>query len=154
MVWLNLRHRWTSKSCLPSLPWHKVRKPPQRVVHWRLSPPDGSHLGCGIRQRLPCFLPSPVTLCLHLHYSADPPHLKKNPFEPLRRRECMQRSLWRQPRNRPIPLTCSVVKQVMAIFRKFYSLWKVKIWVKKGQKGAMRFKQVQRFIWAKEIFWG
>ena len=29
----------------------------------------------------------PVTLCLHLHYSVDPPHPKKKPFEPLRRRE-------------------------------------------------------------------
>ena len=52
----------------------------------KLSPPDGGHLGCGIWQRLPRFPPSPVTLCLHLHYSVDPPE-KKKPFEPLRRRE-------------------------------------------------------------------
>ena len=77
---LNLRHRWTSKSCPPSLPWHKVCKPPQGVVERKLSPPDGGHLGCGIWQRLPRFPPSPVTLCLHLHYSADPPHPKKNPL--------------------------------------------------------------------------
>ena len=75
------------KSCPPSLPWHKLRKPPQRVVHWKLSPPDGGHLGCGIWQRLPRFPPSPVTLCLHLQYSADPPHPIKKPFERLRRRE-------------------------------------------------------------------
>ena len=30
--------------------------------------------------RLPHFPPSPATLCLHLHYSADPPHPKKNPL--------------------------------------------------------------------------
>ena len=47
---------------------------------------------------------------------------------------CMQISLWCQPRNRSIPLTCSVVQQMMARFRNFYSLWKVKIWVKKGHK--------------------
>ena len=72
-----IRHRWTSKSCPPSLPWHTVRKPPQRVVHWKLSPSDGGHLGCGIWQNLLHFPPSPVTLCLHLHNSADPPHPKK-----------------------------------------------------------------------------
>ena len=41
-------------------------------------PPDGSHLGRGIWQRLPRFPPSPVNLYLHLHYSADPP--EKNPL--------------------------------------------------------------------------
>ena len=39
-------------------------------------PPVGSHLGRGIWQRLPRFPPSPVNLCLHLHYSADPPEKK------------------------------------------------------------------------------
>ena len=34
----------------------------------------------GGEPRLPRFPPSPVTLCLHLHYSADPPHPKKNPL--------------------------------------------------------------------------
>ena len=34
----------------------------------------------------------------------------------------MQISLWHQPRNKPIPLTCSVVQQMMATFRNFYSL--------------------------------
>ena len=52
----------------------------------KLPPPDGGHLGCDIWQRLPRFLPSPVTLYPHLHYSADPPHPEKA-FEPLRRRE-------------------------------------------------------------------
>ena len=49
----------------------------------------GAKSNGSIRRRtsLPRFPPSPVTLCLHLHYSADPPHPKKKPFEPLRRRE-------------------------------------------------------------------
>ena len=85
---LNLRHRWTSKSCPPSfIPWHKVCKPPQGVVHRKLNPPDGGHLGCGIWQRHPRFPPSPVTLCLHLHYSADPPHPKKNLWASAEERE-------------------------------------------------------------------
>ena len=37
-------------------------------------------------------------------------------------KSCIQISLWRPPRNRPIPLTCSVVQQMMARFRNFYSL--------------------------------
>ena len=78
MFQLNLRHRWTLKSCPPSLPWYKVLKLPQGVVHRKSVSPDGGHLGCGIWQRLPRFPPSPVTLCLHLHYSADPPHPPKN----------------------------------------------------------------------------
>ena len=40
----------------------------------------------------------------------------------LQRLNTMQISLWRQTRNRPIPLTCSVVCQMMARFRNFYSL--------------------------------
>ena len=40
----------------------------------------------------------------------------------LQRLNTMQISLWRQPRNRPIPLTSSVVQQMMARFRNFYSL--------------------------------
>ena len=66
----------------------------------------------------------------------------------------MQRSLWHQTRNRPIHLTYLVVQQMMARFCHFYSLWKVKIWVKKGQKGAMCFKQVQIFIYVKKNFGG
>ena len=53
-----------------ALPRHKAYKPAQGVVHRKLSPPDGGHLGCGIWQRLPRFPPSPVTLCLN---SVDPP---------------------------------------------------------------------------------
>ena len=64
----------------------------------------------------------------------------------------MERSLWCQTRYRPIPLTCSVVQQMMARFRNLYILKKVKNLVKKGQKGAMRFKQVQIFIWWKKYF--
>ena len=40
----------------------------------------------------------------------------------LQRLNTMQISLWRQPRNRPIPLTSSVVQQMLARFRNFYSL--------------------------------
>ena len=39
MFYLNLRHRWTSNSCPSSLPWHKERKPSQRIVHWKFPPP-------------------------------------------------------------------------------------------------------------------
>ena len=39
----------------------------------------------------------------------------------------MQISLWRQPRNRPMPLTSSVVEQVMARFLTFTAYKKVKI---------------------------
>ena len=46
-----------------------------------------------------------------------------------------------------MPLTRSVMGQMMARFRNFYNLYKVKDLVeKKGQKGSMRFEQVQRFI--------
>ena len=38
----------------------------------------------------------------------------------------MQRSLWHQTRNRPIPLTCSAVEQMMAKILHFYSQWIVK----------------------------
>ena len=61
----------------------------------------------------------------------------------LQRNNIMQNSLWHQIRNRPMPLTCSVVEQMVARFCNFYSL---KIRVKKWQKGTIRFKQVQRFI--------
>ena len=47
---------------------------------------------------LPGFPPSPVTLCLHLHYSGDHPHPKK-PFEPLRRREWKWRVLSEKASN-------------------------------------------------------
>ena len=40
----------------------------------------------------------------------------------LQRLNTMQISLWRPPRKRPIPLTCSVVQQIMARFQNFYSL--------------------------------
>ena len=55
----------------------------------------------------------------------------------------MQVRLWRQIGNRPMPLTSSVVEQMMAKFCNFYSL-------KKGQdlvkQRAVRFEQVQRYI--------
>ena len=61
----------------------------------------------------------------------------------LQRLNTMQMSLLRQPKNRPMPLTSSVVQQVMARFLTFTAY-------KKSQdlvlKGAVRFKQVQRFI--------
>ena len=40
----------------------------------------------------------------------------------LQRLNMMQSSLWRPPRNRPIPLACSVVQQILARFRNFYSM--------------------------------
>ena len=40
----------------------------------------------------------------------------------LQRLSMMQISLWCPPRNRPIPLTCPVVQQMMARFRNFYNL--------------------------------
>ena len=50
-----------------------------------------------------------------------------------------------------MPLTTSVVQQVMARFRNLYSLQKSQDLV---QKGAVHFEQVQRVILAKKIFWG
>ena len=55
----------------------------------------------------------------------------------------MQISLWRQTRIRHMPLTSSVVWQMMAKFRNFYNVKKSQDLV---QKGAVRFEQVQRFI--------
>ena len=46
----------------------------------------------------------------------------------------MQRRLWRQPRNRPIPLTCSVVRQMMATFRNFTTCKKSRFELKRGKK--------------------
>ena len=60
----------------------------------------------------------------------------------LQRLNTMQISLWRQPRNRPIPLTSSVVQHMMARFRNFYSLKKVKIWFKKVQFVSNRCKDL------------
>ena len=58
----------------------------------------------------------------------------------LQRLNTMQIGLWHQTRNRPIPLTSSVMWHMMTRFRNFYNL-------KKSQdKGAVRFQQVQRFI--------
>ena len=37
----------------------------------------------------------------------------------LQRLNAMQISLWRPPRNRPIPLTCSLLQQIMARFHNF-----------------------------------
>ena len=66
----------TSKSCTPSLLKPGMQATP--VVHRKLPPPDGGHLGRGIWRRLPRFPPSPVNLCMHLHYSADPPEKNLN----------------------------------------------------------------------------
>ena len=34
----------------------------------------------GLWQRLPCLSPSPVNLCLHIHYPTDPSHPKNTPI--------------------------------------------------------------------------
>ena len=61
----------------------------------------------------------------------------------LQRLNTMQISLWRQTRIRPMPLTSSVVWQMMARFRNFCNIKKSQdlVW-----KGAARFEQMQRFI--------
>ena len=48
--------------------------------------------------------------------------------------------------NRPIPLTCSVVEQMMPDFVTFAACKNVKIRFKQGEKDKMLLKQVQRFI--------
>ena len=82
----NLRHRWTSKSCPPSLPWHKVRKPPQRVVHWKLSPWMAAIMSVvsgrgsrAFRRRLW------LCACTYITQRIHP--TRKKTLEPLRRRE-------------------------------------------------------------------
>lgn len=50
-----------------------VNKPPLRVAHKKMPPPDGGHLGRDIWQKLLRLPP----LCLHLHDSADPSHPKE-----------------------------------------------------------------------------
>ena len=50
-----------------------------------------------------------------------------------------------------MPLTSSVVEQMMATFRNFYSLQKSQDLVLKGE---LRFEQVQRFIQAKTSILG
>ena len=60
----------------------------------------------------------------------------------LQRLNMMQIRPWRQTRNRPMPLTCSVVEQVMARFPNFYSLLKSQYLV---LKGSVRFQHVQSF---------
>ena len=62
----------------------------------------------------------------------------------------MQIGLWHQTRNRPMTLTVSVVEQMMARFRIFDSLKKVKISFKKVQCVSNRCKDL--FTW-KKYFW-
>ena len=50
----------------------------------------------------------------------------------LQRLNTMQISLWHQTRNRPMPLTSSVVWQMMAKFRNFYNLKKSRLSLKRG----------------------
>ena len=61
----------------------------------------------------------------------------------LQRLNTMQISLWHQTRNRPMPLTSSVVWHIKARFRNFYNVEKSQDLV---LKGAVLFEQVQRFI--------
>ena len=58
----------------------------------------------------------------------------------LQRLNTMQINLWHQTRNRPMPLTCSVVRQMMARFRNFYNVKKVKTSFKKPQCVSNRCK--------------
>ena len=56
-------------------------------------------------------------------------------------------------RNRPIPLTCSIVWQMMARFRNFYSLLKINIWVKKGKKAQCILRRLERVFWLLQCLW-
>ena len=58
----------------------------------------------------------------------------------LQRLNTMQISLWHQTRNRPMPLTSSVVWQMMARFRNFYNIKKGKTLFKKPQCVSNRCK--------------
>ena len=60
----------------------------------------------------------------------------------LQRLNTMQISLWHQTRNRPMPLTSSVVWQMMARFCNFYNVKKVETWFKKGQCVSNRCKDL------------
>ena len=69
----------------------------------------------------------------------------------LQRFNMMQVSLWHQTRNRPMPLTSSVVWQMIARFCNFYNVKKVKTLVKKAQCVLNRRKELSK---GKKIFWG
>ena len=68
----------------------------------------------------------------------------------LRRLNKMQISLWHQTRNRPMPLTSSVVWQMMARFRNFYNVKNVKTSLKRGSA----FRTGAKIYLSKKIFWG
>ena len=60
----------------------------------------------------------------------------------LQRLNTMQISLWHQTRNKPMPLTGIVVRQMMARFRNFYNVKKVKTYFKKVQCVSNRYKDL------------
>ena len=64
----------------------------------------------------------------------------------------MQISLWRPPRNRPIPLTCSVMQQMMARFRNFYCLLKSRFGLKRGKRAQCISNKCKDFFERKKYF--
>ena len=53
-----------------------------------------------------------------------------------------------------MPLTSSVMGQMMARFRNFNSLQKVKIWLKKGAKRHNAFRTGAKIYLSEKMFWG
>ena len=68
----------------------------------------------------------------------------------LQRLNLMQISLWHQARNRPMPLTSSVVWLVMARFRNFYNLKKDRDSLKRHSA----FRTGAKIYLSEKIFWG
>ena len=68
----------------------------------------------------------------------------------LRRLNTMQISLWHQTRNRPMPLTSSVVWQMMARFCNFYDIKKSRLSLKRRSA----FRTGAKIHLSKKIFWG
>ena len=73
---------------------------------------------------------------------------------------CLQRLIWYKSvcdvhtGIDPYPLLARSCNRWWSDFVTFKACKKSKFWVKTEQKGAVRFKKVQRFIWTKKIFWG
>ena len=70
----------------------------------------------------------------------------------LQRLNTMQISLWHHTRNRPMPLTSSVMWQMMARFRNFYKEKKVKTYSSLQRRSA--FWTGAKIYFSKKIFWG
>lgn len=65
---------------------------------------------------------------------------------------CMQNSLWRQIRNRPMPLLTRSCTKWCLVFRKFWKPTKCQDLAKMVKNRQMRFKQTQRCIVVKKYF--